>query len=295
MDNNERFEVRLAIPERQFVKVYRDFLQSELLSAEEKLVYIALKSFVSYGSDDGEVFPSMETLCKYTSMSRPRVTRTIEKLEKKGIVSKKRRGATQTNVYILSDNTEMWKSQTEDELRSRSKIQIQFSTTELLEELKRRGIEVITTHKKEEPTSDTHTDISSKNLEHLQTTKNYNEDNPKKQVELYSMENLKSLYGFSALGDYNSEDVDAVFNILYDVLNTTKDTVRVGGEDKSASVVKGKLLKLDYDDIAYVIDRYNEQSDRIKNPQAYILTQLYRAKEQNHLDMMNMGHHNGDF
>lgn len=58
-ENSETFKVQLSVPERQYVKVYQDFLSSELLSAEEKLVYIALKSFVSYGSDEGKVFLSV--------------------------------------------------------------------------------------------------------------------------------------------------------------------------------------------------------------------------------------------
>lgn len=37
-------------------------------------------------------------------------------------------------------------------------------------------------------------------------------------------------------------DLNAVINILYDALNTTKDTIRVAGENKPTMVVIGKLV-----------------------------------------------------
>lgn len=294
-EKNEAFRVRLSVPERQYVKVYQDFLYSELLSAEEKMVYIALKSFVSYGSDEGKVFPSIDTLCKVTSMSKSTVIRTIKKLEEKGIVKKNRRGVTKTNIYVLADNHAMWKAKTAEELKQNSEGAIDLSTEEMLEELKRRGIEVVT--KKELPSatvegSDESSSVSKDSLIHA----NHSNTVPENQeFERYSMQDLHQIFGYAALDRYDSKDIDAVFNILYDVLNTRKETVRVGGENRPTMVVVGKLMKLDYNDIGFAIKKFNEQSGRIKNPSAYMLTQLYVAREQNHLDLMNQGHHNGDF
>ena len=90
-------------------------------------------------------------------------------------------------------------------------------------------------------------------------------------------------------------DIDIVFDILYDTLNSTKPTIRIGGEGKPTMVVIGKLMKLQPDDLVYSIDKYHEQTERIKNVKAYLLTVLYGSREQQHLDIMNLGHHNGDF
>lgn len=294
-ENNETFKVQLSVPERKYVKVYQDFLYSELLSAEEKMLYIALKSFVSYGSDDGKVFPSIDTLCKVASMSKSTVIRTIKKLEKKGIVKKNRRGVTKTNLYILADNSAMWKAKTAEELKQNSKGAVDLSTEEMLEELKRRGIEIVI--KKELPSatvegSDESSSVSKDSLIHANNSNTVLEN---QEFERYSMQDLHQIFGYDALDRYDSKDIDAVFNILYDVLNTRKETVRVGGENRPTMVVIGKLMRLDYNDIGFVIQKFHEQSGRIKNPSAYMLTQLYVAREQNHLDLMNQGHHNGDF
>ena len=82
-----------------------------------------------------------------------------------------------------------------------------------------------------------------------------------------------------------------MFNILYDVLNTSKQNIRVGGEEKPAMVVVSKLMKLTYSGIVYVIEKYKEQTNRINNPNSYILTMLYKAEEQMNLDIINQVQH----
>ena len=112
------------------------------------------------------------------------------------------------------------------------------------------------------------------------------------------MKDIKTLYEYDSLiiqYPAKQTDIDIVFDILYDTLNNTKQTIRIGGEDKPQMVVIGKLMKLQPDDLVYSIDKYHEQTERIKNVKAYLLTILYSSKEQQHLDIMNLGHHNGDF
>lgn len=59
------------------------------------------------------------------------------------------------------------------------------------------------------------------------------------------------------------ENIDIIFNLLYDTLNTQKLTIRVNGEDKERNVVIGKLMKLrfeDFPDFLYAIKKYHEQT-----------------------------------
>ena len=108
------------------------------------------------------------------------------------------------------------------------------------------------------------------------------------------MEDVKIFFDYDILLQRKplyKNDIDAVIEILYDTLNTSKTTIRVQGTEKPASVVIGKLMKLYYEDILYVIDKYNEQTERIKNPTNYILTLLYTAREQITLDIGNQVRH----
>lgn len=90
---------------------------------------------------------------------------------------------------------------------------------------------------------------------------------------------------------FKDRDVNSVMDILHTTLNTTKETIRIGGEDKPAMVVISKLMKLDYSEIMYAIDKFSEQTERIKNPTAYMLTLLYNAKEHMNLDISNQVQH----
>ena len=112
------------------------------------------------------------------------------------------------------------------------------------------------------------------------------------------MEDIRALYEYDSLIiQYldKQTDIDIVFDILYDTLNSTKPTIRISGEEKPTMIVISKLMKLQPDDLVYSIDKYHEQTERIKNVKAYLLTVLYGSREQQHLDIMNLGHHNGDF
>ena len=105
---NEKIIVQLASPERKYVKVYHDFLDNSFLSVEEQMIFIVLKSYIDFRKDNGEAFPSIDTLCKRAKMSKPRTTKAIKNLINKGIIKKVQRGLTKTNLYTLSDYITMW-------------------------------------------------------------------------------------------------------------------------------------------------------------------------------------------
>lgn len=113
----------------------------------------------------------------------------------------------------------------------------------------------------------------------------------KSQVpEKYSLEQIKQIFNYDFMISDNliyNENIDAVMSIIHDNVNTTKETIRVNGEDKPAMVVIARLMKLDSDNIMYVINKFLEQTARIINPKSYMLTLLFNAKEQCLLDMQN--------
>lgn len=115
---------------------------------------------------------------------------------------------------------------------------------------------------------------------------------PESQGEEYPMEFVRAWFDYDDLvrGDPGKQ-TDVVMEILYDALNSSQRTIRIRGEDKPAAVVKGKLLKLNSLDIQYALKKYDTQTTRIRNQQAYLLTVLYLAKEQQELDISNQVQH----
>ena len=295
---SENIIVQLASPERKYVKVYHDFLDNSFLTTEEQMIFIVLKSYVDFKEDSGEAYPSMETICKRAKMSEKRARKNINALIKKGIAKKVQRGLTKTNLYTLSDYATMWTCDNVEDVAAVADNQgvKPLTPAEHIAELERMGYTVQIKEKglETEPTKAQNQAPFNQNLSKEQNTT----DKLKSQAERYTMEDIRALYEYDSLiiqYPDKQTDIDIIFDILYDTLNSTKPTIRIGGEDKPTMVVIGKLMKLQPDDLVYSIDKYNEQTERIKNVKAYLLTVLYGSREQQHLDIMNLGHHNGDF
>lgn len=290
--------VQLASPERKYVKVYHDFLDNSFLSVEEQMIFIVLKSYIDFREDSGEAFPSVDTLCKRAKMSKPRTIKAINNLIKKGIVKKVQRGLTKTNLYTLSDYVAMWTCESVEDVAAvaDNKGVKPMTPAEHIAELERMGYTVQIKEKglETEPTKAQNQAPDKHNFSKEQNTT----DKAKSQAERYTMEDIKTLFDYEILiADHpeHEPDLNVVFDILHEVLNSTKPTIRVSGEDKPQAVIAGKLMKLTNYDIEYAIDKFHQQTGEIKNTRAYLLTILYHAREQSYLDLMNLGHRNGDF
>lgn len=293
---NKKIKVQLANPERYFVKCYHDFIDCNLLTGEEKIVFLALKRFLNIKSDSGNVFPTVETIQEMTGWGKQKVINQIKNLEQKGIVKKIRQGLSKPNIYILSDYPAMWTCESIEDMAeiANNKGMKPLTPAEHIVELERMGYKVEIKEKElvSEPTK-AHTQAPN-NLHIKKDSTNETES----QVNRYTMGDVKEMYRYEdIIIQYPDKqtDIDIVFDILYDTLNSTKPTVRIDGQEKQTMAVIGKLKKLEPDDLVYAIKKFHEQTDRIKNVKAYLLTILYHAKEQSHLDLMNLGHHNGDF
>lgn len=290
---NDRLIVELRKPERKFTKVYDDFLFNRVLSCEEKLVFIVLRSFVDYTHDEaGLVFPAMETICIGTGLSRPRATRAINSLIKKGVVQKKRRGLSKSNVYAIADSADIWKAASVEEMNQEAaKTDIQ----RYIEALEAAGYRVIPKEKElsstaidESPEQNITTQKCAVYQEEINTVSSVNQS-LNKSSEDYSLDDLKNYFEYRSI-QADEQTKAAIFNILHNVLNTGKPTIRVAGEPRPAAIVKSRIMQLSAENIQHVINKYVEYGragNKIKNPEAFIITLLYKAKEQMELETEN--------
>lgn len=289
-----RQKIKSATDQRPFIMIYQDFLESDLLDNNyQKLVYIYLKKFAD---SKNQCFPSVKTLSKLTKISVNKVKITLGELEEKGVITKENRtrpdGGKSSNLYTLYDCRELWNAGSGEEMAAvideiEEKRMIEALTAKGYYIKKEKGLET-------EPTKAQYQAPIKNNI----CIEKDSTDTVKSQAERYAIEDVKALYDYSSLIIQHPDkqtDIDVVFDILYEVLNSTKKTIRIGGEDKPTMVVIGKLMKLQPDDLIYSIEKYHEQDHRIKNVKGYLLTILYGSREQSHLDLMNEGHTNHDF
>ena len=289
-----RRKIKSATDQRKFTIVYNDFLESELLDKHEKLIYIAIKRFAD--NDTLKAFPSLKTLHKITGISIRWIKKSIEHMEQLGVISVEHREddekGHQSNLYTLYDYAEIWKvGSSEDDVAA---VADEISEAKLVAELKARGYTVI---KEKEPDKTEPTKVTvepSTKLNQFDIVNTTINSEKCQELERYTIDQIRQIFDYDILVNDKplwQKDIDSVFSILHTALNTTKETIRVGGEDKPTMIVIGKLMKLDYSEIMYCIEKYSEQTERIKNPTAYMLTLLYNAKEQMNLDISNQVQH----
>lgn len=285
-----RKKIKSSTDQRPFIMVYHDFFESRLLNEHEKMVFISLKKFAG---DKNQCFPRLKLISDDTGISKRKVQEILQGLKQKKIISIENRfrkdGGNASNLYTLHDYAEMWGAGSSEKL---AEIIYEHDEDELIKELEARGYTVT---KEKEP-------VSGPSKAHAQALENdtYLEKNNTSQPEKsqdperYTMEQIRQLFDYDIMlldDPCLQSDVDSVMDILYTAMNTSKPSIRIAGEDRPAMTVIGKLMKLDRESIIYAIGKYSEQTDRIKNPSSYMLTILYNAPEQYHLDIKNQVNH----
>jgi hypothetical protein len=243
-----------------------------------------------------KAFPSLKSIHNITGISLSQIRRSIDHMEQLGVISVEHRidedKGQKSNLYTLYDYAKLWNAGSSEEIetiKQNNFVNLKEVSTEVLEkELERRKKEKELVSEAAKPHQQ-----APKSTKFTETNNTTN--SPKSQVsERYTIEKIRTLFDYDIIvadRPLYQRKIDAVMNILHTTLNTTKPTIRIGGEDKPSEIVIGKLMKLTFNEIIYCADKYSEQTERINNPTAYMLTLLYNAKEQMELDLANQVKH----
>ena len=292
-------KIRSVTDQRSWSPIYHDFLDVDpsILSYYDKIVFIILRRYAD--RESMTAFPSIKTIHDKTGMSESQIRRCIKHLEELGAISITRRKSKYneyySNVYTLYDFKELWEAGSNSDKKDNALTAYKKKLFEGLAKELGYDLEKVHVKNEKEPTSEPAkvTDVSPQSsISNL----NYKESRNKSQdnTERYSADVIREFYEYDIMVYDHPEQremIDTVMNILYDTLNSTKPVIRVDGQERPSMVVQAKLLKLDRDAILYAIRKYQEQTDRVKQPVAYMLTILYKAREQMELDIANQVKH----
>lgn len=76
---------------------------------------------------------------------------------------------------------------------------------------------------------------------------------------------------------YDAGLVDEAVAQMVEAICTTRSCIRVAGENRSADVVRSRLLDLNRFHVEFVLDCMRENTTAIRNIRQYLLTALYNA------------------
>lgn len=279
-----RRKFKSATDQRPFTIVYHDFLESDMLDTFEKMVFIALKKFAD---SNNQCFPSLNKLSEITGISKRKIQDVLISLEQKQIISVQKRtksdGGKTSNLYTLYDFKELWNTECSEDVAA---VVDEYEEKKLVNLLKEKGYVVI---KEKELDSEPAKAQNQANRQLAQDNNTSLQENCQ-ELERYTHDQIRQIFELDyILLDYPNykTDVSTVENILYDVLNTSKPTVRIAGEDKPTMIITSKMMKLDKDLVVYAIEKYHEHTGEVNNPISYMRTILYNAPEQFDLEVRN--------
>lgn len=281
-----------------FTQIYNAFLDSEKLTQHDKMVFIAIKSFMN--NKTKQAYPSLATISRVSGVSLSQVRRSIAKMEEMQILKVESRSDDYShgrisNLYTLYDSPEMWEDSFSTETEDFKAVAREIPDDILIAEYHRRHPEYPDI--KKEPIIDTDQSTNIDAFTYQISTDNSTMEQNKRQ-ESYPLDFLKKQYDYDLMEKEHPEQIrliDYIIQIIYDALNSSCDTIRVQKTDRPKQIVANQFLKLTHEEILYVIEKYNQQSERIQNQKAYLLTQLYEATGQYAADINNqvqydMGH-----
>lgn len=274
-------KIRTSTDQRNYTMIYHDFLESNLLNGQEKLVFIFLKRF---SDSEGKCFPSLNKLAQISGYSKSTIQRTLKSLEEKRVLSiehrrTKEKGDT-SNIYILYDRAETWQ-----------KKELSAPATDAQESQPLKTDNKTIEKESQEENQEEKLQCADSNSENIEKKRveQTEADGGDSTLKVYE-ELIKKNIEYENLCNAHQHDkafINELISNILDVVMSHSKTIKIQNEYKNAELVKSVLLKLNYYQIEYVIQKYHQITTKITNKRQYILTMLYNAHLESESDVIN--------
>lgn len=76
---------------------------------------------------------------------------------------------------------------------------------------------------------------------------------------------------------HDRDRIDEIISVMVDTLLSTKKTIRVDSEEKPASIVKSRFLKINFQHMEYIFESLERTTSDIRNIKSYLITVIYQA------------------
>ena len=221
----------------------------------------------------------------------------LTELEKIGLIEKKKRGFGLPNIIYVKSfmahqssqrSNEMGTSQEKDAVHR----SIEIGTSEVMNkhlrgaetdtsEVPKNGLqEVPKTVPLYNKTYMNYNNQSNMKSNHIKSDGDRIRCDQKEQTINAYAELVKKNIDFDVLlHTYSREQdlVEEIYQLILETVQTEKNMIRIAGEYYPAGFVKGKLLKLNYSHIEYVLECMDKNTTKVRNIKQYLLAALFNA------------------
>ena len=268
------------------------------LSSDAKILYGILLDRVSLSSKNGWldeagrvfVYMTVSSIEEALGCAHQKACGLLQELEEFGLIEKQKQGLCKPTKIYVKNFIQVWNSYSQryenhtagsmeiirPEVWKSASNNTDINNTEINNNnpiLSGGGTDMSEAHiSKSVPTNWQDSSVS-------ESCRYLNEDVDKSDRESYSrylynhleMDILKERY------PYDTEVLDAILNMMLDVICSKRKTIRIAGDDKPVNVVKSQFMKLNAGHIEYVIECMKQNSTKVRNIKQYLLAAIYNA------------------
>ena len=239
----------------------------EALSTDAKVLYGLLLDRISLSRDNGWMDDAGRVYVYYTIKSVKRSMRCantkacglLRELDEFGLIERKKQGLGKPTIIYVKDFTRFRKAELLDSDKQNSVI-LHTGT------LDDRKSERNKTEKNNTESNKTNPILSGadKDMDERTSYRNY----------LNSQLDMEIMY---ERYPYDRETLDAIMDLMLDVVCSKRRTIRIAGDDKPVNVVKSQFLKINSMHLEYVMDCMKKNPAKVRNIKQYLLAAIYNA------------------
>ena len=239
----------------------------EALSTDAKVLYGLLLDRISLSRENGwlddagrvYVYYTIKSVKKSLRCANTKACGLLRELDEFGLIERKKQGLGKPTIIYVKDFTRFRKA----ELLGSDKQNSLILHTGTLDN---RKSESNKTEKNKTESSKTNPILSGvdKDMDERASYRTY----------LNSQLDMDIMY---ERYPYDRETLDAIMNLMLDVICSKRKTIRIAGDDKPVNVVKSQFLKINSMHLEYVIDCMKKNPAKVRNIKQYLLAAIYNA------------------
>ena len=239
----------------------------EALSTDAKVLYGLLLDRISLSRENGwlddagrvYVYYTIKSVKKSMRCANTKACGLLRELDEFGLIERKKQGLGKPTIIYVKDFTRFRKAELLDSDKQNSVI-LHTGT------LDDRKSERNKTEKNNTESNKTNPILSGadKDMDERASYRNY----------LNSQLDMEIMY---ERYPYDRETLDAIMDLMLDVVCSKRKTIRIAGDDKPVSVVKSQFLKINSMHLEYVMDCMKKNPAKVRNIKQYLLAAIYNA------------------
>jgi hypothetical protein len=239
----------------------------EALSTDAKVLYGLLLDRISLSRENGwlddvgrvYVYYTIKSVKKSLRCANTKACGLLRELDEFGLIERKKQGLGKPTIIYVKDFT-------------------RFRKAELLDSDKWNSVilhtGILDNRKPESNKTEINNTESNKTNPILSGADKDMDERASYRTYLNSQLDMDILY---ERYPYDRETLDAIINLMLDVICSKRKTIRIAGDDKPVNVVKAQFLKINSMHLEYVMDCMKKNPAKVRNIKQYLLAAIYNA------------------